>query len=177
MIDPDYAAMPPLMARAVELLLGELARGVAEDPPGSNRGEAVDRYLRGRRGDGEWLIKYSRQGVTAADGWHGAPWCARFCLWGVEGAGADLGTAPPCAGWGGLASGLKWLDRADGNGRRADSPAPGRVGVVHTGTTWHTVIIARVEGERVWSIEGNHGDRVAWVERAAGVFTGFVDLG
>ena len=49
--EPDLAAMPELMRVATAIALSELARGVREDPPGSNRGPDVDRYLIGRRGE------------------------------------------------------------------------------------------------------------------------------
>lgn len=169
--DPDWAAMGALPRRAVEIALAELARGVQELPLGSNRGTDVDRYLIGRRGDGQYLLD--------AGGGRGAPWCARFVLWCVEGAAADLSTTSPTKGWGDLASGLKWRANAQLANRWRSDPRPGMVGIMVSPDEKrrHVTLLLRVFGDGLaCSVEGNWRHRIAVVKRPASAYAGFVDL-
>lgn len=187
-VAPDTAAAPPLALdglaliprRALEIADRELRAGVAEVPPGSNRGPRVDEYLLGRRGDGASLVRYRRGALAAGpDGWQGAPWCGRFALWCIESAALDLGGVSPVLLWGDLASTWKWRDAAQRRGKLIDEPRAGRVGLILAqGGHGHVVLVAGVDGARIGTREGNSQNRIAarWRDRAQ--FTGgFVDLG
>ena len=114
---PDLDAMTPLCAIAAKLALLDFAAGVREDPPRSNRGPVIDRYLIGHDQKGGWLLT----GKGAAKG---APWCARACVWWVEEAALQLGRPSPvgvAARGGGLASAYKL--RAWARTRSRNDPA------------------------------------------------------
>jgi len=170
---PEIDAMSPLMARAAVVALEALAEGVREEPPRSNRGPVVDRYLLGHDGKGGWLL-------TAKGAAKGAPWCARACVWWVEEAALQLGL-PSAFGVdahrGGLASAYKLRGWARTRARWKADPRPGRLGVLLDEDTLqgHVVLVLRV-GSEVVSVEGNSGDRVRCVARQAGRFAGFVEL-
>lgn len=179
---PDYAKMSLMGSSVLHLADTEFQAHVAENPLCSNRGPQVDNYLRGRRGDGAGLLRYQQAQPCAPDGWQGAPWCARFALWCLEGAAAALGIAPVTAGWGDLASSQKWLNAAQAHGRLTDEAKPGRVGCIvtsHDGKSHgHVVLVAGIAADgKLFTREGNSANRVAAHLRSASEFAGFVDLG
>ena len=124
--------------KAVEVATREV--GVAEDPPGSNRGPRVQTY----------------QAATtlAGTGW---PWCAAFVQWvwtqaGVE---TDCCSASTEAMW--------LMGRA--KGWLSDTPLPG-CAILWRGV--HTGIVVAVSDGVVETVEGNSGDQVARRTRAIG---------
>lgn len=166
--------LPPFVAKLLEVADREYRMPVLEQPPGSNRGERVDMYLVGHRGDGVWLRDFTKQ----PDGnYFGAPWCGRFALWCVEEAAMLLGMQPPTYGWGDLASAAKWRGKASVAGCFDWNPAPGTIGTIITGGHGHVVIVVDVDTEgAITTREGNSGNRVAARTRSVKEFAGFVHL-
>jgi len=124
--------------KAVEVATREV--GVAEDPPGSNRGPRVQTY----------------QAATTLSG-TGWPWCAAFVQWvwtqaGVE---TDCCSASTEAMW--------LMGRA--KGWLSDTPLPG-CAILWRGV--HTGIVVAVGDGVVETVEGNSGDQVARRTRAIG---------
>ena len=147
-----------LGARAVVVGLRYL--GTAESPSKSNRGPVVDRFNRGRRGDGEKLV--------------GKPWCARFARYCYEEAAEELGLPPPFAGIKGtLAAVTSWPTSLKGY---ETPPKPGAVGILLKKGVRHATIVIRTEGDKVVTVEGNHKGRVALVSRPKSDFAVFLDV-
>lgn len=167
----------------LDLARAALAAGVCESPPYSNRGVAIDEYLRGCVRGGRPL------GVL------GVPWCAAFvawCLWhatyGDEAATrarawsarayVETGEGPP-VGWRAAVAELvadargtsTWHDVSEGV-----SPAPGDLLVMSRsgqdprhGGTGHVAIVDEVsEGGGLWTIGGNESDAVRRTLRGVG---------
>ena len=157
--------LPSLGEKAVEVLTRLV--GTKEDPPKSNRGLIVDQINRGVHGDGEKLI--------------GKAWCARTVRWAYEKAAEELKRPPPFAGIKGtLAAVTDWRDKFKGY---ETSPKPGAVGLlikaglpgVDKGKR-HATLVVRVDGSKVVTVEGNHGDRIALVTRPKSDFAVFLDI-
>lgn len=175
----DQAAQAGRFGRsALVVAADELRAGVAEIPPGSNRGPRVDQYLAGLNNDALYLLAF-RPDRRTRDGLGGAPWCGRFVKWCIDTGAASLGEESPVKGWGDLASARKWYDRAKTHRCHDDRAAPGRVGIILAGKgTGHLVLIAKVEGVEVVTVEGNSGNRVASRRRQVAEFNGgFVEVG
>lgn len=159
---------------------------VTEDPLGTNRGPMVDRILGGLDGAGAGLVHYQRDD-RAPEGWAGAPWCGRGARYCVDlGALQTLGRPSPLKKWGDLASAVKWRDQARLRRCLAESPAPGRVGLIIIPARdgheahGHVVLVAGPVGSdgRFPSYEGNSGNRCAARRRKPEECTGgFVELG
>ena len=182
----DLAAAGPLGRTAVLVADAELRAGVAEEPRGSNRGPRVDQYLAGPDEAATYLLHGRLAKPSPADGWQGAPWCARFAAWCVERAAAQLGVASPIRGWGDLASAFKWHQMSELRRCLATTPAPGRIGLILVPAApghqarGHVVLVAGPPDAagNVPTREGNSGDRVAARLRPVSSFTGgFVELG
>lgn len=118
--------------------------GEKEDPPGSNSGPEVDKYL-------------------AYVGFEpGNPWCAAFACYVVgmtlEQMGLDGYTFPHTASSGGI---VTWGRRY---GRIVNVPRPGDLGMVKDATKItgysHTVIVVGTANGKVQTVEGNKGDGV-----------------
>lgn len=175
-ITPDYVAMRAVAKHMVAVAMEEHARGAREIPPGSNRGPDVDRYLRGVRGDGVYLL--------TLHGSRGAPWCARFALWCLETACARLNCAPPTVGAGDLASTWKWREWAERHGRLSYVPHAGAVALILPASPSplaairpHTAMVIRVGNEKLVTVEGNKHHRVEVVLHDRADFAGgFVDV-
>lgn len=140
---PPLQAPPPGFTRAADALtiaVGELQAGVHEEPMGSNRGPRVDIYT----------------------GWVGKPigtpnapsWCAyfvSFCwkplfhLGAVTGDQHHLGLQTWAAACGYLLP---------------DGAAP-QCGDIFLIPEHHTGLVRATDGDRLWSVEGNSGNRVA----------------
>ena len=164
---------------------GEL--GVREQPDNSNRGPRVDQYLAGIDGtEPELLCGLRYAGERCAlcgnkprptPACRGSRWCCRFIVWCVTKAARNIGQPLPIADWGGLASTLKWRDQAKARRCWVETPAPGRVGLI-VSPSGHGVLIARVDGDSVITIEGNAGNQVGSHRRYISQFDGgFVELG
>lgn len=141
-----------LGARAVEALsrhVGERGAG-PKGTSGYHRGRFVDEVNRGVWGD-------------AGDRLLGKPWCARAVRWAYETAARELGKPPPFAHVRGrLAAAADWK-RSPFNGYVTTEP---RSGVVLVLGDRHVTIVSRVlKPDEVVTVEGNHGDAVAYVRR------------
>jgi hypothetical protein len=165
-----------------------MTAGVAEIPPGSNRGPRVDQYLTGydsrpyllcglRAADKPCPLCAGKPGPTPAC--KGSPWCARFARWCVETAARQLGQSSPfTASWGSLASAAKWRSAAELRRSWTTTPAPGRIGcMVRPDGSGHVVLVARVLGDEIENIEGNEPKGVEVRRRKIAAMAGFVELG
>jgi len=155
-------APPSLGIAALALARAELARGVAEEPPGSNTGPDVRRYLAGCVRGGR------RLNLTVG------AWCAAFaswCVWRARGERAYDGDAlewpgglPGLPPTGYRAAVSELVDDARATGalllpQAAEEPLPGDLLV------WeHHVGICSAWGAARAAICGNDGDAVAEVE-------------
>jgi len=122
--------------------------GVREQPPGSNRGPEVDKYLRS-------------VGIDPATG--SFAWCAAFVYFCFQQASAALGVANPAIRDGGVLdcwrlAGIKGVHRIAAS-ETANSPSlvkPGMVFVISTGGGHgHTGLVKQVHGDVLTTIEGN----------------------
>jgi hypothetical protein len=132
-----------LLARALVTAASQV--GVREDPKNSNRGPAVDEYLR-------------RVGVSP-----GLAWCCAFTYWCFDEAAQQLGrpnpvfkTAGCLAHWRGApGAGAARIPRADAVGDPA-LVQPGQVFIMDFGGgKGHTGFVESVVGGQVRTIEGN----------------------
>ncbi len=161
------------LAKVLEIAAGEEARGVREDPVGSNRGKDVEAYL-------------ASVGLPG-----GNSWCAAFVYWCSNRAAATLGRTDPLFRTGGC---LAHWNGAPGQGAKrigtADATAdpsrvrPGMIFIMdHGGGFGHTGLVERVAGGTITTIEGNSNN--AGSREGIGVFrlsrkinsinTGFID--
>ncbi len=100
--------------------------GVEEIPRGSNDGERVREYLR------------------SANTTVPAPWCAAFVVWCQKQAGlSPFITAHVATMW----------DR--NKDKQKNTPQPGDVFVMLNGQSGHCGFVKRVEGDKIYTIEGN----------------------
>ncbi len=140
--------------RALEIALGELKRGVKEEPPDSNRGERIDVYNR--------AAGFSESGI---------PWSGSFVFWCYTQA-LKKGTTLPVklsASWRATEHSLKEAGRWKPQGSGYE-PKPGDLAIFEwTTDSFHGGIVAGVDGDKVYTIEGNtspddksrNGDSVA----------------
>lgn len=122
-------------SRMIGLAQQELARGVAEQPPGSNDGPRIAEYRTATAGSGV------------------GPWCAYFVSWLARQAGTPVGEAGQ--GFGSVDALHAWAQRT---GRTTDTPAPGELVV------WdeHVGLVTGVDPDgTIHTIEGNSSDRVS----------------
>lgn len=158
------AGLGPKRTRILQVALDEHARGVAEDPDGSNRGPLLDKYLP------EW----------ARTGARGPAWCCYFYSWVVKEA---LSVYPLGVPEGSCA---KARVRAVRRGLwtpktvRRDRPLPGDAFVFdHGGGHGHIGFVLRVsaDGSQINTVEGNAGNRVKVGLRdlSEAALVGFID--
>jgi CHAP domain-containing protein len=139
--------------RALAVATGEL--GVAEEPPGSNDGARIASYR-----------------SAVAGSYAGAPWCAYFVSWAAREAGMPLGDAGE--GFGAVEQIADWAARTGRLVPAGSAPSPGDL-ILFGGR--HVGIVESVSPDgSLTTIEGNEGNAVRRVERAAGEATGFVRL-
>jgi hypothetical protein len=146
---PAQAALPD---RVVSIARGELALGVREMPRGSNDSPRIARYRTAVR-------------------WSGGPaaWCGYFASWVAQQAGAPVGDRGE--GIGLVTEFRRWAQRT---GRWRTAPRRGDVVVFRH---LHVGIVEAVQGATVVTIEGNHDQRVARVQRSRSEIRGYVRLG
>jgi hypothetical protein len=138
----------PRRRRVLEVALSEHAKGVAEQPDGSNRGPDVERYLP------TWV----REGSAA-----GPPWCCFFYSWVVREAlgewplGARVGSCAQARSRAGQRS--LWKPKS----MAGSEPIPGDAFVMDRGGGHgHIGFVLRVseDGKQINTVEGNCGNRV-----------------
>ncbi|MFN8224937.1 MAG: CHAP domain-containing protein [Gaiellales bacterium] len=138
--------------RAVALAAGEI--GVAEEPSGSNDGARISDY-------------------RAADGSHaGMPWCATFVSWAAKSVGAPIGDNGQ--GYASVADIEAWGRRTGRFVPVTSEPRPGDI--VLYGSRHVGFVESVGPGDHITTVEGNHGDRVARVDRRRSEITGYVRL-
>jgi hypothetical protein len=158
---PSPGAKPSIVTRAIEVLGRLVRQGVAETPAGSNRGKAVEEIQLGVHQDGK--------------GYVGKPWCARTVRYAFEQAAVELGLPPPFAEIkSGLGAVTDWRDNF--SRYQSAEPRPGMVGLIIGPKVRHATLVAKVDGNTVSTLEGNHEDRAAAVERKRGAFATFIDV-
>lgn len=145
--------------RAAEVLFRLV--GTKEEPPGSNRGPVIDEILRGLYNDAPKLI--------------GKPWCARTVRYAYEKAAQELGLPKPFAA---LKSRLSFVTDWRDQFKRfyVKEPRTGVVALIIREGKRHATLVSRVEGDKVFTVEGNHADSIATVMRPKSGFDYFVDV-
>jgi hypothetical protein len=145
---PAQAALPD---RVVSFARAELALGVRELPRGSNDSRRIAVY---------------RTAVRWADG--PAAWCGYFASWVARQAGAPVGDRGE--GIGLVTEFRRWATRT---GRWRTAPRRGDIVVFRH---FHVGVVEAVRGATIVTIEGNHDQRVARVQRSRGEIRGYVRL-
>lgn len=154
----------PKRTRILQIALAEHARGVAEDPDGSNRGPLLDKYLP----------------AWARTGARGPAWCCYFYSWVMKEAlhvyplGVSEGSCARARARA-VRRGL-WTPKTVRN----DRPLPGDAFVFdHGGGHGHIGLVLRVsaDGNVINTIEGNAGNRVKVGQRSLSeaALVGFID--
>lgn len=161
--------MDELRSRFVSTLLGFCAAslGQREDPPGSNLGPQIERYLRG------WRDRYGKQYLG------GARWCGLFAEYHVRAAYDAVDAICPISNAYWLGASSQWLLMGKKNGWLVDKPEPGDIGVlVREGKPVHTCVVRSLDRGLVYSVDGNSSDQVRNNARPLSpeVFGGFVRL-
>ena len=141
------------LTEAVSVAVSQL--GVMEDPPGSNKGPVVDKYL-------------ASVGLPP-----GLFWCAAFVYWCFDKAAVKNGRANPLVKTGHV---MTHWNKTKGKkiltAEAVDKPSlikPGHIFMMNTGgSSGHTGIIEKVEGGFVHTIEGNSNN--AGSRNGIGVF-------
>lgn len=144
-VPSSAASGDPLLAKVLQIALGEEGKKVREQPVNSNRGPQVDAYLQ-------------RAGVQP-----GLAWCCAFTYWCFDEAAKALGrpnpmfkTAGCLAHWNGAPSkGARRIQRF----QAVADPAlikPGMIFIMDFGGgAGHTGLIERVDGGLIATVEGN----------------------
>lgn len=135
--------MNELARRTLERAAAAASVPVMEDPPGSNRGPAVEYYQR-------------RVGIHPGD-----PWCAAAATTWVADAARDLGVKHELPLTGSSSALYRWAKKT---GNLLAHPEAGCIGLVRGGKTGfeHTFVVSEVDPtERMTrSYDGNWGSRV-----------------
>ena len=169
----------PLPAEALKVAISQI--GVMEEPPGSNRGPEVDRYLKAA-------------GLDPTKG--SFPWCAAFVFWCFNEAAKTLERKNPVIGTAGV---LDHWNRAGTAGVERITAAkahmhealvePGHIFIIDTGDpggAGHTGLVEQVVAGKLVTVEGNTNDGGS--REGVGVFrrtgrrirdvnVGFIDYG
>lgn len=138
-----------LLGRALEIAISQI--GVMEEPPGSNRGPQVDRYVRS--------VGLNPSGKFA--------WCAAFTYFCFDEASKEINRANPVIKTGGVMAhwnqaGTRGVPRITKD-RAVNNPSlvqPGHLFIISIGSKGlgHTGIVERVDGGKLITIEGNTND-------------------
>lgn len=123
-----------LSEKALEVAIGE--DGKQEIPKGSNWGEHVQKYL-------------ASVGITFP-----ASWCCAFVYWSFEQAAIQMGVKNPLFKTGGV---INLYNHSQAN--RRSTPMKGDVFIMdHGHGLGHTGMVIDVQGDYVYTIEGNTND-------------------
>jgi hypothetical protein len=125
----------PLPQRVLSIARSQI--GNAEIPHGSNWGKHVQKYL-------------ASVGIDFA-----APWCMSFIYWCVDEACKEAVVPNPLVRTGGVMRQYNEVDRK----LIVKTPLPGDIGIMDFGKgLGHTFFVEKVEGDTVFTIEGNSND-------------------
>lgn len=158
--DPDKPARGT-GAAALAVALQELAAGAREEPSWSNTGPRIRQYLAGCVRDVDKDGDLDKLGLPAGE------WCAAFVGWCDHEAGAPrtwrAAVWEICADAraAGMLRGLDYQPRPGDLaifGRSGQNPLRGGLG--------HVARVERFDGATYTTVDGNHGNRVARVERS-----------
>ena len=160
-ISYDLRQAPHEVARrAVELALADV--GLKEDPPGSNRGAGIEKFLRG------YENQYSDQYMK------GVPWCALAVeywyrrAYGVSPCPLDRGRF--------LAGTSNWLRLGERQKWLTENALPGDVAIILNSERSHTALVLRAEADTVTTVDGNSSQLVKTNTRPRSLFRAFVRL-
>jgi hypothetical protein len=138
-----------LLRRALEIAVSEI--GIMEEPPGSNRGSQVDRYVES--------VGLNPSGKFA--------WCAAFTYFCYDRAARELDRSNPVVKTAGVMAhwskaGTRGVPRITKE-QAVNNPAlvhPGHIFIISIGSKGlgHTGIVERVDGGKLVTIEGNTND-------------------
>lgn len=137
----------------VEALIASavIAIGEREDPPGSNRGPEIEKYLRG------WNCRYIDTYIQ------GAKWCGLFVEYHVRSAYHSVGAVCPISDTYYLAAASQWAKLGADKGWGVAVPQRGDIAVmVRRGEPEHVCIVKSVSAVETFieTIDGNSGDGV-----------------
>lgn len=157
----DLRQAPHDVARmAVKLALADV--GAHEDPPGSNRGKTIEKFLRGYEDEyGDQYLK-------------GVPWCALAVeywyrrAYGVSPCPLDRGRF--------LAGTSNWLRMGQKQGWLTEKPLPGDVALILNDERSHAALVLRAGPDVVMSVDGNSSQVVKTNTRPRSIFRAFVRL-
>lgn len=124
--------------------------GEREDPPGSNRGPQIEKYLAGWQG--RYGSFYRR----------GAKWCGLFAEYHLRAACAEIGLPCPVPEGYWLGSKAEWERLGNEKGWLVADPARGDVVVLrNAGQPYHLgIVYGRGTSGELLTVEGNSGDQV-----------------
>lgn len=129
-----------------------------------NRGPMVDEYIRGVDGRGGYLL--------------GKPWCGRFARWPIDMAAQRLKIPSPLPRDRDLASGIKWLEWGEENGKIIAVAEPGAIAVLRgEGAQSHVYTVVDSILDEDQTVEGNtgpHADCVDCRARASFLVSGYI---
>lgn len=152
--------MDTLQFRVISIARSQI--GFSEEPKGSNRGKHVEKYL-------------ASIGLPG-----GYPWCMAFVYWCVQQACKEIAIANPLKKTGGVLDQWRSVDVKI----KSSSPTPGDVFImIFASGTGHTGFVEKVDGDWVYTIEGNTNDEgsregyeVARRKRPLSSIKGFIKL-
>ena len=145
----DTRGLTSKRAELLDLVDGEHAKNVHENPDGSNRSPDIDRYF-------------------AGTGMIGLPWCCAFVTWALD---RVVGGIPR------ELSVHRLFER--GSSRATTSPKPGDVFIqLFPAGKGHTGFVSGVsaDGLSIYTVEGNCGNRVKRGKRPVSGISHFLDI-
>lgn len=162
LVKPEEPVTPKagLSGKALEIAKTQL--NVREQPPGSNKGKDVEKYL-------------ASIGLGG-----GYSWCMAFVYWNVNEAAKALNVQNPLYKTGGVL--MQWNQRQN---LKVSTPKAGDIFIMDFGKgTGHTGFVESVEGNYINTVEGNtnaagsrNGDGVYRRKRAISSIKGFLRVG
>lgn len=139
--DEDDSVSGPIAERIVELAKRELAKGVKEEPAGSDNSKDIARYR------------------TATKGSAIGPWCSYFTSYIARKAGVPVGDEGQGFGW--AMDNYSW-----GKKKKITHDKPEAGDLIVFGGTGHVGIVIAVDGKKITTIEGNYSHKISKVNRS-----------